>query len=84
MTDHFKHAFSTVSVKKIENELISNGTESFLLMMRAAYAACQYLLSVSADDIIIFCGKGNNGGDGYGLRSYGLCIMAKYSQSQSQ
>ena len=67
MTDHFKHAFSTDSVKKIENELISNGTESFLLMMRAAYAACQYLLSVSADDIIIFCGKGNNGGDGYGL-----------------
>ena len=67
MTDHFKHAFSTESVKKIENELISSGTESFLLMMRAAYAACQYLLSVSADDIIIFCGKGNNGGDGYGL-----------------
>ena len=67
MADHFKHAFSTDSVKKIENELISNGTESFLLMMRAAYAACQYLLSVSADDIIIFCGKGNNGGDGYGL-----------------
>ena len=67
MADHFKYAFSTESVKKIENELISSGTQSFSLMMRAAYAACQYLLSVSADDIIIFCGKGNNGGDGYGL-----------------
>ena len=67
MADQFKYAFSTESVKKIENELISSGTESFSLMMRAAYAACQYLLSESADDIIIFCGKGNNGGDGYGL-----------------
>ena len=67
MKDYFKFAYSTESVKKIECQLINNGTKSFLLMMRAAQATFQHLLKHSADNIIILCGKGNNGGDGFGL-----------------
>tara|TARA_B100000579_G_scaffold352540_1_gene306929 strand:- start:1489 stop:2910 length:1422 start_codon:yes stop_codon:yes gene_type:complete len=67
MEDYFKFAYSTASVKKIEQQIISEGTEGFSLMMKAAQVACKHLLSRSADQIIILCGKGNNGGDGYGL-----------------
>ena len=74
MRDYFKAVYSTDSVKKIETELINNGVQSFLLMMRAANAACELLLSRSANEIIVFCGKGNNGGDGYGLAA--LLFMA--------
>ena len=74
MRGYFKAVYSTDSIKKIESELANNGVQSFLLMMRAAHAACELLLSRSANDIIVFCGKGNNGGDGYGLAA--LLFMA--------
>ena len=74
MGDYFKFAYSTESVKKIENQLIEKGTNGFLLMMRAAQVTYQHLLTCSADNIIILCGKGNNGGDGYGLAA--LLFMA--------
>ena len=67
MGDYFKFLYTTASIKKIESELTSSGIASFLLMMRAARAACEHLLSRSVNDITIICGKGNNGGDGYGL-----------------
>ncbi len=74
MGDYFKAVYSTDSVKKIETELINKGTKSFLLMMRAANAAYHLLLSRAANEIVIFCGKGNNGGDGLGLAA--LLFMA--------
>ena len=74
MKDNFKAVYSTDSVRQIEAELIKNGTKSFLLMMRAASVACDLLLSRSANNIVIFCGKGNNGGDGFGLAA--LLFMA--------
>ena len=36
-------------------------------MMKAANAAFNYLKSNTKGEVIILCGKGNNGGDGYGL-----------------
>ena len=59
MGDYFKFLYTTASIKKIESELTSSGIASFLLMMRAARAACEHLLSRSVNDITIICGKGN-------------------------
>ena len=36
-------------------------------MMKAANAAFDYIKSNTKGEVIILCGKGNNGGDGYGL-----------------
>ena len=68
MIENHRYAYSTSSVKQIESSVIKDGSGSFLLMMKASAAAFNYLNSVLVSDrIVVFCGKGNNGGDGYGL-----------------
>ena len=66
MCDNYKYLFSTSSVYKIEKNL-KKKMKGFFLMMKAAYVAFDYLKLNTEGEIIILCGKGNNGGDGYGL-----------------
>ena len=74
MGDEYKNLFSTKAVYKIENSLYEKGTEGFSLMMKAAFAAYEHINLNTVGKVIILCGKGNNGGDGYGLGA--LLFMA--------
>ena len=74
MGDEYKNLFSTKAVYKIEKSLYEKGTEGFSLMMKAAFAAYEHINLNTVGKVIILCGKGNNGGDGYGLGA--LLFMA--------
>lgn len=59
-------------IKNWEKRWFDQGNSSFGLMQQAAWSACQYLIPILKDkhSIAIWCGAGNNGGDGYLLASY--------------
>lgn len=59
-----KHVFSSSIMKELDKFTIENLTPSITLMQRAAQAIAEY---VPKGDIAVFCGCGNNGGDGYAL-----------------
>ena len=67
MGDKYKNLFSTKSVYEIEKHLYDNGSKGFSLMMKAAFAAYEHINLNTVGKVIILCGKGNNGGDGFGL-----------------
>ena len=39
----------------------------FLMMENAARAMADFILQLSPESVLILCGKGNNGGDGYAV-----------------
>ena len=69
MCDYYKHLYSILSAYEIEKNL-KKKISGFALMMKAAYAAFNFIHSNTKGKVIILCGKGNNGGDGYGLGAF--------------
>ncbi len=65
---------SIEEIKAREQLAINNGIFEEILMERAGSGAAEYIKSNYALDkyqkIVIFCGKGNNGGDGFVLARY--------------
>lgn len=61
------HLYTACQSKKIDEMIIAAGTPGIVLMKRAARAALDILLENWPDPemITVFCGSGNNGGDGY-------------------
>ncbi|MGA1375745.1 MAG: NAD(P)H-hydrate dehydratase [Steroidobacteraceae bacterium] len=61
--------FSVEVVRALETAAIQAGTPGFALMHRAGVAALQALRArwPAAREILVLCGGGNNGGDGYVL-----------------
>ncbi len=65
------HEFQVVTVaqmKEIERNAAESGLSYYQMMENAGTAAVNYLISIKPkekNDILIFCGKGNNGGDGF-------------------
>lgn len=61
---------TTQTMRDFDRTTIQNGTASEVLMYRAACgikdAMCRHL-DLSDKEILILCGSGNNGGDGYAL-----------------
>ncbi|MBQ5911425.1 MAG: NAD(P)H-hydrate dehydratase [Clostridia bacterium] len=58
----------------------SSGTSFFALMQNAGAAAADYIIkdnNVSGKKVLIICGKGNNGGDGFVMASHILAAGAK-------
>lgn len=56
---------TTEEMKTVENfAMTDRGVPSLLLMENAAIGATQEILKLSPKRVVIFCGKGNNGGDG--------------------
>ena len=65
--------YSTRQVREFDRTAIEKfGIDSFELMRRAAAASLQYLQRrwPNAKSLIVYCGAGNNAGDGYVLASF--------------
>ena len=55
-------------MKEIERRAAEGGLSYYQMMENAGTAAAEYIIGreqVSGENILIFCGKGNNGGDGF-------------------
>jgi len=64
-----KLLYKTAAIKQIEQAALSQGITESQLMERAGEAALQHLRTVwpAARRLTVFCGGGNNGGDGFVL-----------------
>ncbi len=71
MNDQLKYRIvSSLEMKKMESETINGyGIPSLSLMERAAYQSYEKIKEISGDikNAVIFCGSGNNGGDGFSI-----------------
>lgn len=62
-----KSAVSVSAMREADRRTIENGTPSLELMRRAAQGVFEAYESWSGKAVLILCGGGNNGGDGYAL-----------------
>ena len=69
-----KYVFSSSTVAKIDSDAIrENGPEyGFELMRKAAKFSFEILKNEKPESIIVFCGSGNNAGDGYLLATFAI------------
>ena len=67
----FKKILSIKDIKKLEIQEFKKRGNSFSLMKSAGTAAAKVILkSIKKQPIIVVCGPGNNGGDGFILAEY--------------
>jgi NAD(P)H-hydrate epimerase len=61
------YLYTAAQVRALDQQIIASGTPGIVLMKRAARAALEVLLTHWSEPaaITVFCGGGNNGGDGY-------------------
>lgn len=52
-------------MRQFEKEMFAGGTDSLLVMEHAGSAAARIALEHNPRKVLIFCGPGNNGGDGF-------------------
>ncbi|MDO4848892.1 MAG: NAD(P)H-hydrate dehydratase [Coriobacteriia bacterium] len=67
-------------IKRVEVDLTRVGVSVSELMHRAGCAVAQEVLELGASNVVVFCGMGNNGGDGWvcaeALLSRGVSVKA--------
>ncbi len=67
----FKEILSIKDIKKLEIQEFKKRGNSFSLMKNAGTAVAKVILkSIKKQPIIVVCGPGNNGGDGFILAEY--------------
>ena len=67
----FKKALSIKDIKKLEIKEFKRRGNSFSLMKNAGTAAAKIILKlIKKQPIIVVCGPGNNGGDGFILAEH--------------
>jgi hydroxyethylthiazole kinase-like uncharacterized protein yjeF len=66
---HHQAIYDLIEIRTLEKEAIERGTPVFTLMQQAGKSAFQFTQThwPQAKRFAIFCGTGNNGGDGYVL-----------------
>ncbi|MBR3750957.1 MAG: NAD(P)H-hydrate dehydratase [Clostridia bacterium] len=52
-------------MQSLEREAIERGTSALELMYRAGAQMAKYLMSATKGRVLVMCGRGNNGGDGF-------------------
>ncbi len=69
-----KRLFSAMQMQAADKQAIKQGTTALALMQNAAKAVAKVSLQEfpKAKKVLILCGKGNNGGDGYAVGRYFL------------
>ena len=69
-----KYVFSSSTVANIDRDAINQNESGygFHLMEKAAKFSFQILKNESPQSISVFCGTGNNAGDGYLLAKYAI------------
>ena len=62
-------AYSVLDIRNIEKEFIDYSGINPLMLMEMVSVSCSHIICDSFDfeNIVIFCGPGNNGGDGYAI-----------------
>lgn len=62
-----RHLYRTADVRKLDELAINSGIDDYELMCRAGQAAFDFLVALwpRANRLLVLCGPGNNGGDGY-------------------
>ena len=69
------NSLSVAQMREADNRAIKGlGIPSEVLMDRAGRSVFQH---IDSNDVVIVCGKGNNGGDGFVIARY--CFLAGYS-----
>ena len=67
------NVYSSADVRDMDRVAIESGIPGLSLMDAAAHALyetlCQALHGIAGRRVVIFCGAGNNGGDGFALAS---------------
>lgn len=58
-------AYAVAEIRRTEQRAVAQGISEVTLMKRAAWAACQLFITGADKRLIVMCGPGNNGGDGY-------------------
>lgn len=62
------YVLTAKEMKTLDQQTIEKfGVPSMVLMERAALAVCERVLSYEPNRILVLCGSGNNGGDGFAL-----------------
>ncbi|MCL1847605.1 MAG: NAD(P)H-hydrate epimerase [Coriobacteriia bacterium] len=58
---------SVDQIRELERQIVEQGTSLFELMQRAGHSVCDHVFTISAGamPVVVFCGSGNNGGDGW-------------------
>jgi NAD(P)H-hydrate epimerase len=73
---------TNAQMKAIEQKAITAGVPSLLLMENASLEVTDLVLKDGYKSVIVFCGKGNNGGDGLacarGLYARGIAVSVVY------
>ena len=90
----FKKLLSIKDIKKLEIQEFKRRGNSFSLMKSAGTAAAKIILKlIKKLPIIVVCGPGNNGGDGFILAEYlrkkgckvdVFCLQKKHYKDDSQ
>jgi hydroxyethylthiazole kinase-like uncharacterized protein yjeF len=80
LTPAFKPLLTPAAMRAAESGAIAAGTPALLLMERASAAAALAIRGFCpAGEVLVLCGPGNNGGDGYGvaiaLAAAGMAVM---------
>ena len=80
-------AYTTQQIRQLETSALNIGITGDDLMKRAGQATLDFILKKwpRAKSMVIFCGHGNNGGDGYALAQFahqhGFTVKIRYIDS---
>lgn len=83
-----KDILTVEQMRDAENEAIKNGTDALELMYRAGGKMAEYLKGIIKDKLLVMCGRGNNGGDGFTAawllqtEGYEVLIYCPYDASE--
>lgn len=82
--------YTAAEIKQIDQTAIQNGMPETVLMERAASAIVPKMQMDSSSTILVVCGKGNNGGDGWvvarelAMKGHEVSVWSPLGESKSE
>lgn len=78
MTEPMRALYDAEQVRELDRRAIAGGIAGYVLMQRAAHA-CWQAMQAQPRRVTVFCGPGNNGGDGYEIARLARAAGAQVS-----